>query len=578
MLGAGAVGRRALRRRAVEIPTEMPQTDAVFVLLRRMRRPLIGLIAIFTVGVIGLTLIPGVDSHGNPYHLSAFDAFYHMSITATTIGFSETPYTFTVAQRMWVVVCIFASVIGWAYAIAALLSILNDPGFRRALALQGFRRKVAHLREPFHLLVGYGEAGRALVLALDRLGRRVVILDEDPNRLEILISDSLVNEVPNFSGDPRNPSLLGVAGLSNPHCEGVLALTDKDEQNLAVVMATRLLRPTLPTIARCSEKRNMTWMEDFSPHAIINPFDRYGSYLVMALQRPATFRLASWLISTPGTELSEAHEGLGHGLWVVFGDNAFATEVAHDLEAAGMQVRVANPDAGDPDVTDAVGLVAGSESDTLNMSVAAHARLHNPDIHLTVRQKSATMGSLVRAFSPDSVFVATDLVASEALARLEAPLFWGFVEHVTEQDDEWSAAALAAVRERVGDRAPTPDRVVINRADAPAVVRWLDRGNRLTIGELLRHPDDRDEHLSVIATVLVRDDKPRYLPSEDEPLQPGDSLGILSRSVGRGLLQQNLHYDSVVQYLGTGELVPDTWFGRLLAHRGIRAIPDSPES
>jgi len=48
----------------------------------------------------------------------------------------------------------------------------------------------------------------------------------------------------------RNPHHLAVAGLDQPYCSGVLALTSDDEVNLAVTMAAALIRPELPVIAR----------------------------------------------------------------------------------------------------------------------------------------------------------------------------------------------------------------------------------------------------------------------------------------------------------------------------------------
>ena len=38
-----------LRRRRVEIPTDLPSTDAVFLVLRRMRQPLIALLLVFVL-------------------------------------------------------------------------------------------------------------------------------------------------------------------------------------------------------------------------------------------------------------------------------------------------------------------------------------------------------------------------------------------------------------------------------------------------------------------------------------------------------------------------------------------------
>ena len=74
-------------------------SDILLITLRRMRAPIILLIAVYAISVIGLTLVPGVDPEGRPWRMSYFDAFYVMSYTATTIGFGEIPYPFSYEQR-----------------------------------------------------------------------------------------------------------------------------------------------------------------------------------------------------------------------------------------------------------------------------------------------------------------------------------------------------------------------------------------------------------------------------------------------------------------------------------------------
>jgi voltage-gated potassium channel len=159
-------GRTAVRsgraRRRTPVAVAVQASATIFLVLRRMRAPLIILITIFAVSVLGLTLIPGQDAAGRPWRMGFFDAFYFMSYTATTIGFGEIPHAFTDAQRLWVMVTIYLTVIGWAYAIGSLLTLLQDRAFRQALALQHFTRKVARLREPFLLIAGYGQTGQLL--------------------------------------------------------------------------------------------------------------------------------------------------------------------------------------------------------------------------------------------------------------------------------------------------------------------------------------------------------------------------------------------------------------------------------
>ena len=78
---------------------------------------------------------------------------------------------------MWVTVSIYLGVVGWAYAIGTMLSMLQDRDLRRALSARRFGRSVSHLSEPFLLLAGDGQAGQSVGRALDAEGRRFVVLD-----------------------------------------------------------------------------------------------------------------------------------------------------------------------------------------------------------------------------------------------------------------------------------------------------------------------------------------------------------------------------------------------------------------
>lgn len=594
--------RSSLRRARVQVPTEVPGTDAIFLVLRRMRAPLIALIVVFAVSVFGLASIEGMDSDGNPVRMTMFDAFYFISYTATTIGFGELTGTFTTAQRMWVTGSIYSSVIGWAYAIGTLFALLQDQGFREAIRVQRFRRRVRRIKEPFHIVAGYGQAGRLICQALDHVGRRAAVIDRLPGRIERLEFDQLAQDVPGVEADACNPGVLGLAGLASPHCDGVLAVTDDDRTNLAIVMAVRLLRPELPVIARCTDRGIQQRMTEFEPSAIINPFDRYGEYLVLALRRPVTFQLLTWLMSPSGSELEPPPAGLADGYWVVSADGAFGHEVAQDLRGAGLEVEVIDPAAVPADLTGAVGFVAGTDDDTMNLSLAAHARLEQPDLFLSVRQASHTNAPLLAAFGLESVFVPTELVARECLARVITPIYWGFLDHLLGQDDAWSQWLRDRLVDQVGCRTPGSLNVRLDDVQAPAVARWLT-SHELTLDDLLRHPDDREATVAAMVVALIRgkpdtsdaapgtvvvvesaqarasagleataradpglDPQIIFSPEGSTALQVGDELVLLGRESGFQALFTTLFQDSAVEYVASGRRVPTTWLWRVLKH------------
>lgn len=574
--------RRTRRRAAVGSATHASET--IFLVLRRMRVPLIVLIVIFAVSVLGLTLIPGRDPAGQPYRMSFFDAFYVMSYTASTIGFGEIPYPFTYGQRLWVTIAIYLTVIGWAYAIGSLLALLQDRAFRQALALQQFRRKVARLREPFLLIAGYGRTGELVGHAFDGLGRRVVVVDSAGDRIDDLELDSYHADVPGLVGDVRDPGLLGIAGLDHPSCEAVLALTDDDEANLAVTMTVALLRPELPVVARTTSPAVIERMRAFGNPSVINPFDAFGDQLRLALHAPASYQLLTWLQGGPGAELPARGEPPRHGRWVVCGNSRFGGELSKDLQAEGLEVDVIEPDQAseseDPDETGspppvvlaeadfgrAVGFVAGADDDTVNLSLVAVARRANPDLFVAARQNLPRSGPLFAAMRLDALLVPAEMVAREVYAQLSTPLLQRFLRGMPAQGDDWAAAVVDRLAGRCGERLQALWKVRLTPQEAPALLAWLG-SDRVRLGDLLRDPVDRAKQLDVFPLLVLRGGEPTLTPAEDFVLAAGDELLLAGRPAARRSLEATLLVDAVGEYVVSGRLVPSSWIWRRLTRR-----------
>ena len=66
------------------------------VVLREMRGPMFCLLVVYSVGIVGIVLIPGADGS----HMGFFHGFYFMTYTATTTGFGELPAEFSEAGNL----------------------------------------------------------------------------------------------------------------------------------------------------------------------------------------------------------------------------------------------------------------------------------------------------------------------------------------------------------------------------------------------------------------------------------------------------------------------------------------------
>ncbi|RBY90486.1 potassium transporter TrkA [Blastococcus sp. TBT05-19] len=585
MVGRPGADQRRVRRATFRVAAaSAAQASAtVFLIMRRMRTPLIVLIVIFAVSVLGLTVIPGEDGDGGPRRMSFFDAFYVMSYTATTIGFGELPYPFTYNQRMWVTVSIYLTVIGWAYAIGSLLALLRDRAFRSALALQHFSRKVARLREPFLLIAGHGRTGELVGRSFDKLGRRFVVLDLDQERIDRLELGSYVSDVPGLAADARDPGHLAVAGLGHPCCEAVVALTNDEEVNLTVVMAAALLRPELPVIARVWSRTIAERMQAFGSPSTVNAFDRFGDHLRLALRSPATYQLKRWLESGPGAVLPERGSPPGSGRWVVFGYGRLGRELASGLRAEGLDVTVVEVrptdtddadllvgDGSDPwvlaqtDLDRAVGVVAGTDNDTTNLSLVAAARRSNGSLFVAARQNAPASAPLFAAMDIDALLVPTEVVAHEVYAQLSTPLLWRFLRELPKQGEEWATGMVDRLTDVCGRRLQTLWKVRLTAREAPTLSRWLDTGEA-TLGQLLRNHEDREEPMHAVTLLVLRGGDVTLAPGDDFVLRPGDELLLAGRASARRALSTILLVEGVLEYVLTGRRVPGSWIWRKLA-------------
>lgn len=554
-----------------------PVNSTLLLTLRRLRAPIVLLIVVFAVGMVGLVLIPGVDENGEPWHMSMFQAFYFMTYTASTIGFGEIPQGFTDRQRLWVTAIIYASVFGWAYLVASLLALGRDKAVRKAYVESRFNRRVQGIVEPFFIICGFGETGRLIAKALDLRGRRFVVVEIDETRAqEVDLMD--FQQVPvALAADARLPDNLAAAGLRKDQCRGVLALTNDDQANLAVAMTTRLLEPNVPVLARAMSRETAANMASFGTHHIINPFARFGEQLALAIAAPANYRLVSWLTGLPGTML-EPEAAPPRGAWVVCGYGRFGREVVRAFRAQGLEVTIIDPQAADgggppsvrgtgteaeplvkAGIRQAVGIVAGTDDDVNNLSIVVTARELNPNLYTIVRQNLQANHALFEAFDADMTMVSSELIASECLAVIRAPLLGPFLEVARSESADWANALLERLERQIGQRAPAMWSVTLNIGEAPAFYRLLMEHGHATVADLIRDPADRDAQLPCVPLYLARGGERFVLPEYNLALQAGDHILFAGRSAARERQRPMFFNPNIRDYVLTGNEGPGGW-------------------
>lgn len=554
--------------------------QTLFLILRRMRAPLLVLIATYAIAVGGLVWMPGIDADGNPQRLSFFHAFYVITYTATTTGFGELPHPFTDAQRLWVTMTMYLSIVSWLYAIGTLIALVREPTFKRVFVENRFAAAVRRITQPFYIVCGYGDAGAVVAQAITKRIFAAVVLEQNPEKIaerELASGDA---PIITLAADASLPANLLLAGLRHRNCAGVIVLCDSDDTNLQIAISAKLLNPRAFVICRAQSHDTQANMESFNTDLVINPFDSFAERLAMALHSPDVHQLHQWLTSMPGTSLSRRIDP-PHGAWVVCGYGRFGKALAHYLHQEGIKTVIveATPErvqapkdcivgrgteadtlhqAG---IEHAVGIVAGTDDDANNLSIIVTARTMNPRLFTVARQNRRQNDLIFQAVHADLVMQRSRAIARRIVAAVSTPLLAEFLSYARSQNNEWARALLTRVRPTIQGRVPEVWTIDITDTGAPAIYGALSN-TPMSVADLLRDPQDRNSRLAIVPLLLRRGRRNHVIPGDDMALAQNDRLLLCGSTAAARSLSWTLFNTQVLLYLCRGENSPDSFIWR----------------
>ncbi len=545
-------------------------SSVFYLVLRRIRVPLITIIVIYAICVLGLSLVPGVDADGNPTSgMGLFHAFYVISYTGTTIGFGELPQPYSVAQRLWMTLSIYLTVVGWSYAVLTTLSLLQEKSFQNALRASRFARRISALREPFYIVCGGGETGSLVCHGLDRLGMRFVVVEGSDVRVQELRLEEFHSDFPIVNADASQPSTLRTAGLLSRYCEGVVALVDDGPANQAIAVSVRLLAPHVPVLARVRDPDVETRIGVFGGEIVINPFERFAEHLVSAVAAPERYLLRETLTGLSGEMLPERHRP-PRGHWIMCGYGRFGHAVVTRLKRAGIDVTVIDRlHYGEPGVdihgtgtdTDSLraagieraqGIVAGNADDMKNLAIAVLARELKPDIFIVTRQNQTANTPLFESFHEDLSMVPSQIVAREFLALITTPLLARFLEIIPAQSEGWCSDLLERLQQVRPFRIPEIWSRKLASPQAEAVTAALARDETVRVGDLLTDPADRNRRVRALVLLVSRGGSIHEMPQEDWRLHPDDDILFAGSPEALRRIDVTLQNINVLDYVRSG--------------------------
>ncbi len=98
------------------------------------------------------------------------------------------------------------------------------------------------------------------------------------------------------------------------------------------------------------------------------------------------------------------------------------------------------------------------------------------------------------------------------------------------------------------------------------MAEYIQKNERLTLGELIRNPHDLEDSLSCIAFAIERDGERIMIPGNDEPLFDCDEILMCGTEHSETMLNATMNNAYTLHYLVTGSDAPRGYLFKWLAN------------
>ncbi len=522
--------------------------SALWIVLNRMRTPLLVLIVSYCIAIIGFLLIDGIDANGNPYRMNIFDAFYVVTYTATTIGFGEIPFAFTYSQRIWMSMMVYVNVMGWFYSLGTLISLFQDKLLIAQLAETRFLKQVKNMNQHFLIVLGYNHITSEIIKKANKEGIRTVVIEKDEARINELNLENFTPSVPCLMGDVYDPNALEKAGLHSKHCKAVVSLFSDDNLNLRVALTAKFLNKNVKLAIKTTTHSQSEDLKDLGVEIVENPYEIIADQINLSLSNPYMLVLEHWLHGVGDLDDKILH--LPKGKYIIYGFGKLGRKIYEVLLQNNIEVVFIKPideDIGlvpkdmlhlvktegrdekelliEADIMNASAIIARTTSDTANLSILASARKLNPNIVTISRENEMSDFSVFKNAKIDMVFIPSKVLIEKTTNALIAPYSSMFLELVrAKHDAEFAQHIVERIRNKIGSN-PITFGLTINKEKAYAVWNSIVNKKRVvTLDVLAKSRSDWTKRNKILPLILIRGRKVFLLPEWDMELQIDDKM------------------------------------------------------
>lgn len=203
------------------------------------------------------------------------DALYMAVITLGTVGYREVA-PLSDAGKLFTIFLIIAGIGSVAYAVTqAIEYFISTIVFKRKRMERSIAKLTGHV-----ILCGYGRIGRQVATQLAARGVRFVVIEHDPDVIEILDGMGFLY----VQGNATDDEALRKGGIDD--ASTVVATLPTNADNVYVTLSVRNLNRDIRIVARAGDAASSNKLLQAGADKVISPYELGGRYIANSVVRP----------------------------------------------------------------------------------------------------------------------------------------------------------------------------------------------------------------------------------------------------------------------------------------------------
>ncbi len=208
------------------------------------------------------------------------DSFYMVVITIFSIGYREIQPVDSLAERWLTILLIITGYAAVIYTVGGFVQLVIDGELRRVLGVRRMQKDIEKLSG--HIIIcGFGRMGTKLAEALALRGRPLIVVDQDPNRVDAALAHGCLA----IEGNATEESTLRSAGVERASI--LTTVLSDDVANLFITLTAHDLNDQLEILARAEQTSSIKKLRQVGASRVILPANIGADRLANLILRPS---------------------------------------------------------------------------------------------------------------------------------------------------------------------------------------------------------------------------------------------------------------------------------------------------